>query len=154
MFAVAIAWYAQEGNDYTTDMMQKAGEFENGASDGKESTVKILGDMRRTLQKSMQQSGKVSAIQQLTKEIMEIAEGTNLLSLKDSFEAIDETIGRISETMDKNSEGIGEISGAASVFAKVLHGINHEIENCDHISDKMRECLAEFHKTEEKKAAS
>lgn len=254
-FAAAIAWYAKEGNDYTTDMMQKAEDFEKGASSGRESTVKVLGDMRRTLQKSMEESSKVSDIQQLTKEIMEIAERTNLLSLnasieaakagsagqgfsvvaseirtladssnfaaerieeisntvssavlkltkdaellmnyidsyvmkdyeffmdiannyyedaaqisdmmkrftehaqqlKVSFEAIDETIGRISDTMDQNNEGIVEISGAASEFATVLHGINYEIENCDHISDKLRECLMEFRKTEEKKTDS
>ena len=119
--------------------------------------------MRRTLQKSMQESSKVSDIQQLTKEIMEIADSSNFAA--ERIEEISNTVSsavlrltkdaaQISDTMDQNNEGIVEISGAASEFATVLHGINYEIENCDRISDKLRECLMEFRKTEEKKTDS
>ncbi|MCI5621032.1 MAG: hypothetical protein MR355_05650 [Lachnospiraceae bacterium] len=84
-----------EGNDYTTDMKEKAEIFEKGAASGK-----------------------------------------------------DGTIIQISETMDKNSSGLTEISEDTSEFAMVLQGIHHEIENCDSISEKMQESLTEFHKTE------
>lgn len=249
-FAKAIAQYANEGTDYTTDMMEKAGNFEKGATDGKRSTLKVLEDMRKTLEVSMRESSNVSGIQQLTDEIMDIAERTNLLSLnasieaaragqagrgfavvaseirtlaessnaaakrietistvvsnaviklnrdaellmsyidsnvmkdyeyfmsiannyyrdaeeisgmmnrfsdhaqqlKLSFEEIDETIIQISDTMDQNSKGISEISEDTSEFASILQGINHEIENCDFISEKMRESLVEFRNTDE-----
>ena len=66
--------------------------------------------------------------------------------LKASFTEVDKTIAQISETMDTNSEGISQVAASTTEFTSVLQGINHEIENCDRISDKMRESLLEFRK--------
>ena len=93
-FATAIARYAEEGNDYTTNMMNKAESFEKGAVEGRETTIRVLENMRKNLQNSMNESSKVAV--------------------------------------------------STTAFTYVLQGINHEIENCDHISDKMRESLLEF----------
>lgn len=246
-FATVIARYAEEGNDYTTNMMNKAESFEKGAVEGRETTIRVLENMRKDLQNSMNESSKVANIQRLTNEIMEIAEQTNMISLNASIEAaragkagkgfsvvateiralaessnvaaeriqrisnavnsavsslnedaehlisyidsnvmkdyeffmdmannyyddaaeiskmmkiftnhaqqlkasfteVDKTIAQISETMDTNSEGISQVAVSTTEFTSVLQGINHEIENCDRISDKMRESLLEFRK--------
>lgn len=86
-FATAIASFANEGNEYSFDMMNKAEEFEKNARQGKVSTLDMLSDIRSNLQISLQESSKSTLINELTEEIMEISRKTNLLSLNASIEA-------------------------------------------------------------------
>ena len=86
-FATAISDYAREGNSYTIDMREKAKEFEKGAKEGKTSTLEMLTQIRNELSASLEESSKASLISELTEEIMQISNQTNLLSLNASIEA-------------------------------------------------------------------
>lgn len=86
-FVSAITAYAEDGRDYTADMMTKAEEFEKNATGGRASALEMLTQMRQNLLSSIEESSKVSMIDELTKEILEISEQTNMLSLNASIEA-------------------------------------------------------------------
>lgn len=86
-FATAISTFANDGDNYTSDMMAKAEKFEKNAQAGKASTLNILSEIRHNLQISVQESNKSTLINDLTEEIMSISKQTNLLSLNASIEA-------------------------------------------------------------------
>ena len=86
-FAIAIASYAKEGNDYTMDMRRKAEEMATSARDGENAALGMLTQIQEELSDSLEKSTQVSLISELTEQIMDISEQTNLLSLNASIEA-------------------------------------------------------------------
>lgn len=86
-FASAISQFADEGNEYTANMEEKAAYFAQNANEGRASALHMITDIRQHLQVSMEESAKSSQINELTEEILSISGRTNLLSLNASIEA-------------------------------------------------------------------
>ena len=119
-FASAIAAYAGEGNDYTTEMKSKEKNYKDQVKQGQKQALQILTQIRDRLLSSMEESKKTNQINDLTQEILEISENTNLLSLNASIEA-------------------ARAGEAGKGFAVVAQEIRKLADNCGNTASKIQE---------------
>lgn len=86
-FTSTISTYAAEGSGAAIQMVERAATSMETVKKGKLQTIKILTDIREALKRSMEESRKTAMINDLTKEILDITEQTNLLTLNATIEA-------------------------------------------------------------------
>ncbi len=82
-----IAQRAEEGSEFAKASQSRAVESESEAKNGKESTNRMLDEIRAMLLESIENSKKAEQIAELTDDILGIAGQTNLLALNASIEA-------------------------------------------------------------------
>lgn len=82
-----IAKDASVGSEFAKECQERAMDSEKSALTGKESTNRMLDDIREMLVESIGNSKKAKKIAELTTDILGIAEQTNLLALNASIEA-------------------------------------------------------------------
>lgn len=78
---------AQKGSDYAKNIKNNADRMKSDAMDSKNKTLRLIEEIKENLSEAIQNSTKVEMINDLTNEILEISEQTNLLSLNASIEA-------------------------------------------------------------------
>lgn len=78
---------AQECAEYAVEVQSRANKLRQSADDSKSNTGNMVANMSEILKASMENSKKVTMINDLTEEILEIASQTNLLALNASIEA-------------------------------------------------------------------
>lgn len=124
-FATAISNFANDGNEYTSDMMTKAENFEKNAREGKDSTLHMLSNIRDDLQVSMQESSKSTLINGLTEEIMDISRRTNMLSLNASIEAA--KAGAAGQGFSVVASEIRTLADSCRLTAEKIQTISHTV---------------------------
>lgn len=77
----------QEGSDYAADIKNKARKMENQAVESKDYATNVIGEIDSAVKESIQNSGRIHQVTELTKDILGIASTTNLLALNASIEA-------------------------------------------------------------------
>lgn len=77
----------EEGTTYVREIKGHALETKTNASASKESTSKMIANIREMLEKAIENSKSVEKINELTGEILNISSQTNLLALNASIEA-------------------------------------------------------------------
>lgn len=82
-----IAATAEEGAAFAKEFQMRATESEKAALHGKDTANHMVGDIRKMLVQSIENSRKVNHIASLTDDILGIASQTNLLALNASIEA-------------------------------------------------------------------
>lgn len=78
---------AEEFAEYAVEVQQRANELKENANTSKEYTRNMLLEMTEILKASMENSKKVTRINELTNDILDISSQTNLLALNASIEA-------------------------------------------------------------------
>ena len=78
---------ANEGSDFASEIMQEANSIKQEVVSKKDDTGSRMEEMSRVLNESVENSAKVSKINELTNVILDIASQTNLLALNASIEA-------------------------------------------------------------------
>lgn len=78
---------AQNFAEYAAEVQQRANELKENANLSKENTSNMLQQMTEVLKASMEHSKKVTMIDELTNNILDISSQTNLLALNASIEA-------------------------------------------------------------------
>ena len=78
---------AKEGVDLTEAIKEKAQDIRNDAMTSKENTIQMIGKNRKNLENAVANSRSVDKINDLTNDILGIANQTNLLALNASIEA-------------------------------------------------------------------
>ncbi len=78
---------AENFAQYALEVQQRANELKQNANVSKENTSDMLQQMTEVLRASMEHSKKVSMINELTNNILDISSQTNLLALNASIEA-------------------------------------------------------------------
>lgn len=76
-----------DGVDLVSEIQSRADQMHRDTVESKDTTGKILSEIRETLQSAVEESRSVEKIRELTTEILDIASQTNLLSLNASIEA-------------------------------------------------------------------
>ncbi len=76
-----------EGSRYASQIKNEATVIERKAIDSRDYAVNIISNMDQTLKASVENSRDIGKITELTSEILDISEQTNLLSLNASIEA-------------------------------------------------------------------
>lgn len=84
---VSVGAQVNDGVDLVSEIQSRADQMHRNTVESKESTGKILEEIRETLQSAVEESRSVEKIRELTTEILDIASQTNLLSLNASIEA-------------------------------------------------------------------
>lgn len=78
---------AEEFAQYAAEVQQRANELKENANTSKENTRDMMLEMTEVLKASMENSKKVTRINELTNDILDISSQTNLLALNASIEA-------------------------------------------------------------------
>lgn len=130
---------ASEGESYSSEMMQhaaihmertekiqrNAGELQQQASEVREDIQKKIQVLQTQLQERMEDAEQVHVIAQLSEEIVDIADQTNLLSLNASIEAA--RAGEAGKGFAVVAEEIGHLAEASSQTANQISEINQVI---------------------------
>ncbi|MDK2808944.1 MAG: methyl-accepting chemotaxis protein, partial [Clostridiales bacterium] len=85
--AEVIVLEAKKGDETSTDMLRRAEVSIQEIKKARKDAASMMEQMERALKISMEESKKTKDIQKLTKQILDITEQTNLLSLNASIEA-------------------------------------------------------------------
>lgn len=132
---------------YAAEVQQRANELKENANISKENTSDMLQQMTEVLKASMEHSKKVTMIDELTNNILDISSQTNLLALNASIEAarageagkgfavVAEEIRVLADNSRETANSIQEISkmvtGAVEELAKnadeMLHYVNETV---------------------------
>lgn len=83
----ALTQATRELVQYADEMEQRAEQLQTTAEENKQNTGAVVGENIARLRKAMEDSKKVSRINELTEEILQISGQTNLLALNASIEA-------------------------------------------------------------------
>lgn len=134
-----IAKEASEGSEYAKESQSRALLSEKAATEGKNSTNKMLDNIREMLVESIENSRKAEKISELTADILGIAGQTNLLALNASIEAarageagrgfavVADEIRELAENSKKTANNIQQISktviGAVKKLAEDADGM-------------------------------
>lgn len=128
----AISDAAVSGKEYASEMKGRAGHVRELADNSKAESEKITSQLRGDLEDAVESSKSVDAIQQLTGEILSIANQTNLLALNASIEAarageagkgfavVADEIGQLADDSRNAANSIQEISGQVIEAVKSL----------------------------------
>lgn len=84
---VEIADSAEKGSSFANESQIRAVETEKLATEGRQNTTGMIGEIREMLVESIENSKKAELIEELTADILTIAGQTNLLALNASIEA-------------------------------------------------------------------
>lgn len=82
-----ISMTAEEESDFSRDSQMRATEGERTVNEGRESTTRMIEEVREMLMQSIENSKQAEKIANLTDDILSIASQTNLLALNASIEA-------------------------------------------------------------------
>lgn len=84
---VEIAEKADKGSEFALGLQERAVETEKKTVEGKQSTARMISEIRKMLVESIANSKNAEKIEELTANILSIAGQTNLLALNASIEA-------------------------------------------------------------------
>ena len=128
----SMADVAMSGKNYSMEMKERADHVRALADNSKAESNKIATLLRADLETSVEDSKSVDAIQQLTNEILSIANQTNLLALNASIEAarageagrgfavVAEEIRNLADNSHNTANCIQEISNKVTAAVKNL----------------------------------
>lgn len=120
-----MAQIALDGSEYADQIKKEAFLVEKQAIDNREDAVSIIQNMDETLKVSVENSRKISMITELTAEILEISEQTNLLSLNASIEAA--RAGEAGKGFAVVADEIRNLADSTKASANRIYNITNEV---------------------------
>ncbi len=143
--------------DYAVNMRRKAMELEQMSNEKKASSVEIINEKSRALERVIKESGRVDEINSLAGGILEIASQTNLLSLNASIEAArageaGKGFAVVAQEIRALAENSRETADNIQTINKVVVSAVHELANSakslmDFIEEEMTEILDSMQNT-------
>lgn len=127
---IVIADRSEDINSYSADMKQHAEKMENTARTNMDVTKKKVDQILEVLNKAIDDSKSIDQINELTDDILSIAQQTNLLALNASIEAA--RAGEVGRGFAVVAQEIGELADASRSTANHIQEINSIIVEAVH----------------------
>lgn len=130
-----------EATEFVKDITVRADEISDNSIRNKDNAARVVTDIQKNMQESIENSKEVERINELTQEILSISSQTNLLALNASIEAarageagkgfavVAEEIRQLADSSRNTANSIQEISVAVTKAVKDLVGNADQILN-------------------------
>lgn len=131
---------ANDGANYAKDIKKRAGKLKEESIESKQLTNNKMRDISAVLEGSMENSKKVTAINDLTNDILEISSQTNLLALNASIEAA--RAGEAGKSFAVVADEIRKLADNSRVTANNIQDISSVVTNAvEELADNAKDML-------------
>lgn len=134
----AVAGHINAGTQLTADARQKSNAIREKTSASREETLQVYDKIQKTSQEAIVKAQKAAQINELAKDIQDIADQTNLLSLNASIEAA---------RAGKEGKGFGvvanEIASLATQSTRTGANIVAIVDDVNSSVGTLRDCLVD-----------
>lgn len=132
---------AEDGSSSSGQIMRHASQIYEKAVQEQQETKKRVADMARSVQQKIEKSKEVEAVRELTKDIINITEETNLLSLNASIEAA--RAGEAGKGFAVVADEIGKLAlNSADAAGEIQKVTAQVIETVDELAKEAKEMIA------------
>lgn len=131
---------ARKGSDFSDEIMKTASEVHNRAVKEKQDAVIRVADMAESVQGKIEKSKDVEQIRELTKNIINITEETNLLALNASIEAA--RAGEAGKGFSVVADEIGKLAMNSAASATEIQNVTDKvIQTVDELAAEAEEMI-------------
>lgn len=135
-----IADKTSEINVYSQDMEKRASELANNATENRDTTNKMIGNIVESLKQAIAESKSVEKVNDLTNEILNISGQTNLLALNASIEAA--RAGEAGKGFAVVADEIRQLADMSRDTANNIQAINELVTRAVHaLSDNSKQIV-------------
>lgn len=138
--------HAENGRESSDQIMKTASEIHRRAVQEKQDAMDQVADMAATVQQKIEKSKDVEKIKELTRNIIEITEETNLLALNASIEAA--RAGEAGRGFSVVADEIGKLAANSAASATEIQRVTAEvIQTVDELAAEAEEMLTFMNET-------